>query len=80
MKIQIDTFKSYLKSENENKRTENIYLYFLSFLNPQMAQVDEIIKGVRQDIPIQPTYATITMAADVLATQGARASAVVVLV
>ena len=32
-----------------------MYLYFLSFLNPQMAQVDEIIKGGEQE-STHPTY------------------------
>ena len=44
-----------------------------------MTQVDEIIKGGRQDLPIQPTNTTNTMDADVLATQGAGTSAAVVL-
>ena len=54
----------------------DMYLHFMSFLQIDMAQVIEILPQVRKEL----SYSTVsTMGADVLATQGARASATMII-
>ena len=62
-----------------SRKNINIYLQFMSFLHTDETQVVEIPPRVRQG-PAYSTYIVINiMAADVLATQGARASAAIIL-
>ena len=56
----------------------NIYLYFVSFLHIDTMQVVEILPQIRQE-PTGLFCIVNIMAADVLATQGARASATMIL-
>ena len=53
-----------------------MYLHFMSFLHIDMTQVVEILPQIGQGYPI---YIVNIMAAGVLATQGARTSAVMIL-
>ena len=54
----------------------NIYLHFMSLLHINMTQVVEVLPRVRQEL----TYSALNiMVADVLVTQGARASATMIL-
>ena len=54
-----------------------MYLQFTSFLHSDMAQVVELLSRVRQELNL--FYIVNSMGADVLETQGARASATMVL-
>ena len=54
---------------------KKIYLYFISFLHVDMTQVVEILPQVRRTYL---SYMVNIMGADVLATQGARASATMI--
>ena len=53
-----------------------MYLQFTSFLHSDMAQVVELLSRVRQELNL--FYIVNSMGADVLETQGARASATTV--
>ena len=54
-----------------------MYLQFISFLHTDKSQVAEILPHVRQELNL--FYIANIMGADVLATQGARASAFMIL-
>ena len=58
------------------KGNKNIYLPFMSFLHIDMMQVVEILPQVRQELNL--LYIVNIMGADVLATQGAKASATMI--
>ena len=68
-----------LRAKFLGKNIINIYLHLMSFLHTSKTQVVEIPPWVRQG-PAYSTYRVINiMAADVLATQGARAWAAMIL-
>ena len=53
------------------------HLHFISFLNTDMIRVFEVLPHVRQELTYSPKSINI-MGDDVLATQGARASAIII--
>ena len=55
---------------------KNIYLHFISFLHIDKAQVVQIVSQVRQGLTL--FYIVNIMGADVLLTQGARASSAMI--